>query len=625
MSEDSPRMLGRYQLLGSLATGGMAEIHLARQTGIKGFEKLVVVKTVLKHLAKQERFLEMFFDEARIAAQLNHPNIIQIFDLGQEGDDYFMAMEYLEGESLGYLVKEARKAGKIMPVPIACKIVIEVCKALGYAHAFHDVDGKPLHIVHRDVSPHNIIVLFSGRVKLVDFGIAKAESQMHHTQTGTLKGKLSYMSPEQARSTEVDARSDIFAAGIVLWELLCRRRLFKRDTAMAVISTIVNDPVPPVREIRPELSEELDAIVMRALAKDPDERYQSADELARALGDEIRKFAELPSEEDVAAFVGEVLADRARTKRKLLEEIRVQGAGSVSLGVLKPQTDESLPSASKSGGALHAETTIRGQEKTRLRDSAKPRRAHWPIGLMLVLAIGLGGLGAWWALRGEADGASAPRADEPVGQPAEPAEPAEPVAKPAEPVAEPAEPAVKPAEPAVKPAEPAVKPAEPAVKPAEPGPKPTKPAIALLAVRSRPAGCEVRIDGKPLPGRTPMDAIELSPGARHAVTVQCEQHIAQTKHVTLRRGKKSRLSFAPSKKAVAVKKAEPGLLRLETEPWSEVFLGKKRLGMTPLLGLELPAGKHTLTAINSKLKIEKRIPITIQAGKTTSLYVELGN
>jgi serine/threonine protein kinase len=253
MDTRNQKKIGRYQLLALLATGGMAEIYLARQEGIKGFERLVVIKKILPHLARRKRFVEMFFDEARIAALLSHPNIVQIYDLGEDESDsegsYYIAMEYLEGESLGYLVKQARKASRLMPSQLAAGIVAQVCDGLDYAHKLHDPKGKPLNIVHRDVSPHNIIVLFSGGVKLVDFGIAKAASQVHQTREGSLKGKLTYIAPEQCESKPVDARSDVFSMGVVLWELLTRRRLFKRDSDAAKVQAIMSDPIPQVRDM----------------------------------------------------------------------------------------------------------------------------------------------------------------------------------------------------------------------------------------------------------------------------------------------------------------------------------------------------------------------------------------
>ena len=252
MIKTLPETLGRYQLLALLATGGMAEIYLARQTGIQGFNRIVVVKRVHPHLARDANFLEMFFDEARIAAQLNHPNIVQIFDLGNESGQYFIAMEYLEGESLAYLVSEAQRTAKVMPPEIAAGIVSQICDGLGYAHRLCDETGAPMHIVHRDVNPQNVIVMFSGQVKLVDFGIAKAALQEHHTTVGTLKGKLSYMSPEQCRCDPLSASSDVFSLGVCFWELLTHNRLFKRQNEVETMNAILKDEIPLVRRLEPK-------------------------------------------------------------------------------------------------------------------------------------------------------------------------------------------------------------------------------------------------------------------------------------------------------------------------------------------------------------------------------------
>ena len=219
---------GRYQLLKKLATGGMAQIYLARQLGPEGFEKLLVVKRILPHLAENEEFITMFLDEARIAARLNHPNVVQIFDLGAQDDSFFIAMEFIHGEDVRRVWKHADKVGKPIPLPLICRIIIEACAGLDYAHKKLDASGRPLNIVHRDISPQNILVAFEGGVKIVDFGIAKAADQATVTKSGVLKGKYSYMSPEQAAGQPIDCRTDIFALGVVLYELLTGTRLFKR-------------------------------------------------------------------------------------------------------------------------------------------------------------------------------------------------------------------------------------------------------------------------------------------------------------------------------------------------------------------------------------------------------------
>ncbi len=274
---------GRYQLLKKLATGGMAQIYLARQLGPEGFEKLLVVKRILPHLAENEDFITMFLDEARIAARLNHPNIVQIFDLGAQDDTYFIAMEFIHGEDIRRVWKHADKIGQPIPLALICRIIIDACAGLDYAHKKPDSAGRPLNIVHRDISPQNILVSFEGGVKVVDFGIAKAADQATVTKSGVLKGKYSYMSPEQAAGQPIDCRSDIFALGVVLYELLTGTRLFKRATDIQTLNAVTECKVAPASSINDRVPADLDAIVMKALTKDRDARFSEARHLGAAL------------------------------------------------------------------------------------------------------------------------------------------------------------------------------------------------------------------------------------------------------------------------------------------------------------------------------------------------------
>jgi len=301
---------GRYQLLKKLATGGMAQIYLARQLGVQGFEKLLVVKRILPHLAENEDFITMFLDEARIAARLNHPNVVQIFDLGQQDDTFFIAMEYIHGEDVRKVWKQAERQGVPIPIALICRIIIESCSGLDYAHKKTDPAGRPLNIVHRDISPQNLLVSFEGGVKVVDFGIAKAADQATVTKSGVLKGKYSYMSPEQAQGRPVDARTDVFALGVVLYELLTGTRLFKRANDIQTLNAVTECKVEPPSTIDSRLPADLDPIVMRALAKDRDERYADARELQQALEDWVIKN-KLPSGSvHLAAFMQDIYAER---------------------------------------------------------------------------------------------------------------------------------------------------------------------------------------------------------------------------------------------------------------------------------------------------------------------------
>ncbi|MCB9525047.1 MAG: serine/threonine protein kinase, partial [Myxococcales bacterium] len=280
---DFPQRFGKYTLLKRLATGGMAEIFLAHQRGLGGFEKEVVVKRLLPEHAQNEELVAMFLDEARIAAHLTHPNIAQIYDLGAIEDGYFIAMEYVRGVDLRRLCSHGIAVNNYLPLNHAVRIMAEVCDALAYAHTRTDTDGRPMNIVHRDVSPTNILVTYDGGVKLVDFGIAKAANKATVTRSGQVKGKFGYMAPEQARGDEVDARTDLFAVGINLYEITVGQRLFKGGTDLETLEQVEHCHVPPPRHVDARFPEGLERVIMRALAKGPDDRYPSARDMQMAL------------------------------------------------------------------------------------------------------------------------------------------------------------------------------------------------------------------------------------------------------------------------------------------------------------------------------------------------------
>jgi serine/threonine protein kinase len=272
-----------YEILAKLATGGMAEIFLARAASAVGLERYVVLKRVLRERASDASFIRMFLDEARLAAQLQHPNIAQVYDIGKLGDSYFFTMEYVHGETVRALLHRSHALRR--PIPIGTVLTIGAGAAAGLHHAHERIglDGKPLGIVHRDVSPSNLMVSYEGHVKVVDFGVAKAAHQSQETRSGTVKGKIAYLSPEQCRGRGVDRRSDLFSLGIVLWEMLTTERLFRQASDFETMAAIVNDPTAPPSSRRPEVPPELDALVLRLLAKTPEERFQSADELLDAI------------------------------------------------------------------------------------------------------------------------------------------------------------------------------------------------------------------------------------------------------------------------------------------------------------------------------------------------------
>ncbi len=277
------RPFDKYVLVRKLAEGGMAEIFLAKQVGVDGFEKNVVIKRMLRHLSQSTEFVDMFRDEARLASQLSHPNVVQILELGFADGCYFIAMEYMAGEDFSAVIRRAARNKQYLPIPVAARVVADAAQGLHFAHEMTDEKGQPLGLVHRDVSPSNIFVSYTGQVKVLDFGIARAESRLAQTAAGTVKGKYQYMSPEQAQAEPIDRRSDVYALGVSLYEALVLRRPFARDTDLAILKAVLANEYARPRAVRPDLPEALEDIIVKALAPGVEDRFQSAAQLAAAL------------------------------------------------------------------------------------------------------------------------------------------------------------------------------------------------------------------------------------------------------------------------------------------------------------------------------------------------------
>ena len=274
---------GPYRLLERVAVGGMAEVFRAKRRGVEGFEKVVAVKRILSHLSDNKEFVDMFIDEAKMVAGLTHPNIVQIFDLGRIDRSYYIAMEYVHGRDLRTILRRARERGVTVPLELGAFVVSRVCAALEYAHRKRDEGGQPMLLVHRDISPQNILLSFEGDVKLTDFGIAKAASKASITDKGALRGKLLYMSPEQAWGKAMDRRSDIFSVGIVFYEMLTGRKPFLGNSEMSILETVRECHVTPPTTLNPRIPEKLERVAMKALERDPEVRYQDAGEMHRDL------------------------------------------------------------------------------------------------------------------------------------------------------------------------------------------------------------------------------------------------------------------------------------------------------------------------------------------------------
>jgi serine/threonine protein kinase len=297
----------------------MATVFLARLSGVGGFQRFVAIKRLHPHLAREPEFIEMFLEEARLAARIHHPNVVPILEIGQSDQGYYIVMEYVEGDTLGRLLARSAQTGVRLPVKVGLRVVIDMLAGLDAAHELRDDDGNPFGIVHRDISPQNVLVGVDGSSRLSDFGVARATSKLSTTRTGQLKGKLAYMAPEQAKgSKDIDRRADIFAAGIVLWEVLACRRLFKGDGEADTLNRVLNDPIPPVRSAAPTIPAALEAVVAKALERDRAKRYGTAAEFADSLERASRVVGALGTHKDVAAHLESTLGTEISQQRDVV-------------------------------------------------------------------------------------------------------------------------------------------------------------------------------------------------------------------------------------------------------------------------------------------------------------------
>jgi len=322
----APSKIGRYELCFELASGGMASVHLARVEGNPGFEKLVALKRIHPHLACEQEYVEMFLDEARIASRITHSNVCSVFDFGEADGEYFIAMEYLVGEPLSRVHRRVladldQRNSPLLPMRMA-RVIAQACEGLHAAHELADADGESLHVVHRDVSAENLFVTYDGATQVVDFGIAHARQRIHHSEAGQVKGTFPYMAPEQMTSAVVDRRVDVWALGAVLWELLTLRKLFLRETDVNTMYAVLSGEIQPPSEYRTEVSAELDEIVLKALQRSPDERWQSAREMGKALRRYLAKQDELIGPAEIADWMGELFPSGELRKRELMDIAR---------------------------------------------------------------------------------------------------------------------------------------------------------------------------------------------------------------------------------------------------------------------------------------------------------------
>ncbi|HZI08942.1 MAG TPA: protein kinase [Myxococcus sp.] len=382
MTLEAGTQIGKYVIRRKLAEGGMAEIYLCTARGPEGFEKEVVIKRVRAFLASDPEFVGMFIAEARLASRLNHANVVQIFDFDKHEDTYYLAMEYVRGCSLWELRKRCKELMVPVPPMLVAHIGAEVARGLHYAHRLR-VNGQPLDLVHRDVTPHNVLLAYEGAVKLTDFGIAKAGNRL--TQPGVLKGKFAYMSPEQARGEPVDARTDVFALGVVLWEMLTGGRLFDGDSEVAVLRAVQQSAIPPPARLNPDVPADLDAAIVRALEREPSARFQTAGELERALAQCVLKHATSVDDTDLPAFLRRLfpttltqqMLPAVQERTHVVEDAPAPGAGQAAA----PASERREPTAVMKGsrGGSGAGSAPSPDEDASAATFVLPRQGEEPL------------------------------------------------------------------------------------------------------------------------------------------------------------------------------------------------------------------------------------------------------
>lgn len=631
---------GSYQLLKRLATGGMAEIYLAKQSGPEGFEKLLVVKRILPHLSENEEFVKMFLDEARIAARLNHPNIAQIYNLGAVEESYFIAMEYIHGEDLRRVWKRTQELGQAMPVPLVCRVIMEICAGLDYAHNKADPTGKPLGIVHRDISPQNVLLTFDGGVKIVDFGIAKAVIQASQTRSGVLKGKYSYMSPEQAAGKRLDRRTDIFALGVIFHELLTGSRLFKRGTDVETLTAVSECKVPAPSSVNARLSKALDDVVLRALAKDPAERYPDAVSFQIAIENWLVSHKLPSSSAHLSTFMKEIYAERLQEEEA---SNRASAAAAVGSTVL---TELSANSQDETIATLQGKTiSIRSAGPHRPGRAELPReipkqltevsagvysgrrrlsvlQAAWVVAAASV--IGVAGWQLWAKTRpanpGEVRGQGAPTVAAPPRTPGADAETPRTVPARQNTATElgldlshesPGARVVREAGGARE-----------RTRVEETALVERRVISVELRLSTDPDGAQVFVNGTPL-GSAP---VALDVAARSQVAVRLEapgypdlerripigSRPVQRERLVMTRGGPAAAEGSaggkgrPAKGLVDEERRGTGTVRFAVTPWAEVSCGSHRLGSTPFGDQQLPAGTYQCRFVNPELGTRTR-------------------
>ena len=568
-----------YVLVGKLGHGGMAEVFLALSHGPSGFRKLLVLKRLHGHLKDDPTLVGMFLDEARLAARLSHPHVVQTNKVGSFRGHHFLAMEFLDGQALNRILKHATETGAPLPVTLGARVLSDALDGLHYAHEAMDFDGTPLGIVHRDVSPHNLFVTYEGQVKVLDFGIAKATTQESNTRTGTIKGKFAYIAPEQARGEQVDARADVWSMGVTMWEVLAGRRLFRRGSEVAVLQATLSEPIPFLTEVVPTIPRELAEICDRALQRDPTGRYPNALAMKHDIDEWIAAASKTSSRMTLGAYMKETFAPERQAQRAAIRECvgQIEGATgrhstisalqSLETGSFGALTSQEVHLGTPSGAVRSPLVVAPAVEPGTSTASREAQQRNVAMGVAVLALLVLVGVVAF--VVGSA------------GQP-----------------------------PVV------------VTMPLPAGPAPEFP----LPVRVEdPSPTVATADIEPVPSSTPVisamsDADEL---------------VEEPTRSGGRRRRAARDAELPEPAAVptpepppadpmppAPAPAVPGRLHLDCTPYAVVTFEGRRLGVTPI-DVELPAGTHTLTLRNPEAGLQTTYRVTVRSGETTTRTVAL--
>ncbi len=578
---------GKYELLGRIAFGGMAEIFLARERGHESTTRMMVVKRVLPHVAEDRHFVDMFRDEARLAMQLNHPNVCHVYAFGEVEGTHYLAMEWINGQPLSKIIRRARAQGGI-PVPFALKIFSMVAEALDYAHRACDAKGEPLGIVHRDVSPQNIMVSYDGVVKLLDFGIAKATSHSTRTEAGIIKGKFAYMSPQQCVGELIDSRADIFALGICMFEALAGKNPFKRKTEFETMTKIVGDPTPDLQERRAEVTDEVVAIVEKALMKQPELRYQSAGEMQLAIETALPRTGQLVNSSRLGEYVTSLFPEVARDGPTLDTRLSESPRGRTGTGTTS--TEESIEEEAPKPpiGATDVNPPVTAAMADEVVGAKKKRSGCGVIAIALgaVLLLGLGSAGALaaWFVFGDAstDLLAELRGD---GRPVEPAAQVDVAPTPTPGPTTPTPPTPTPPTPSG----PAATTQAPAGVEA--------PSTGSVYLESVPPGADIEFGSMGHAGSTPLELGMVAPGT-YDVRLTLDGHQDWTGQVTVTAGGRETVTAELARRRAAPETGPPGQLSLNTRPWSKVYLGRRLLGTTPLGRVSVPSGNLRLRLVD---------------------------